>query len=226
LLDRLAAAQIPCLIVDDGSNSDTRRILEGEAEHRGDWVMLLRRESQGGKGAAVMDGLRALHRAGFTHALQVDADGQHDTGDVQKFLAESRHFPRALILGRPVYGPDVPKVRLAGRQLSRVLVWFETLSFDIADPLMGYRVYPLQDTVELIDKHRVGPRMDFDPEIAVRLKWRGLPVRNIATAVSYPQGVHSNFRMIADNVGMVRLHVRLVGEMLVGRVAALFTRTQ
>jgi hypothetical protein len=161
-----------------------------------------------------MDGLRRLEAAGYTHAVQMDADGQHETEDLDRFLSEARARPEALILGTPKYGPEVPRVRLMGRQISRVLVWIETFSFAISDPLLGFRVYPLKETVGVLNEVRLGRRMDFDPEIAVRLKWRGLPIKNIPTRVIYPPGGHSNFAMVRDNLLMVFLHVRLWVDLL------------
>jgi 1-acyl-sn-glycerol-3-phosphate acyltransferase len=213
LLNGLAVHQIDCVIVDDGSGSETQRVLELAANNRS-WVRLVRRPQRGGKGAAVMDGLRVLAKAGYTHAVQMDADGQHDINDLAKFLRESRARPEALILGTPKYGPEVPRVRLLGRQLSRVLVWLETFSFAISDPLLGFRVYPLQETVSVLDSVRLGERMDFDPEIAVRLKWRGVPIKNIPTRVIYPPGGLSNFAFVRDNVLMVYLHLRLWADLL------------
>jgi 1-acyl-sn-glycerol-3-phosphate acyltransferase len=223
LLDRLAVYGVDCLIVDDGSESGTQQVLEQQAAKR-KWVRILRRPQQGGKGAAVMDGLRFLHRAGYTHAVQMDADGQHDSADVPKFLRESEANPTTLILGKPEYGPDVPRIRLAGRQLSRVLVWLETFSFAISDPLLGFRVYPIEQTIELMGRISLGKRMDFDPEVVVRLKWDGMPVRNISTRVSYPPNGFSNFRFVADNASMVALHCKLLLHMVVRPFAAFSVR--
>lgn len=213
LLDRLEPYRLSCLIVDDGSEPATKMLLEEKTKERS-WVHLIRRPKQGGKGAAVMTGLRFLFENGFTHALQLDADGQHATEDIPKFIQESESSPEALVLGTPTFGPDVPKMRLIGRQISRFLIWVETLSFDIDDPLFGFRVYPLKSTIGVLDHCTLGRRMDFDPEIAIRLKWSGAPVRNIPSRVLYPTGGLSNFRMFADNVLMVWLHFRIVGGIL------------
>jgi len=216
LLDRLLPFGVPVLMVDDGSSPDVAEYLHEHVRTRGG-VTLVRRPRQGGKGACVMTGLEHLHQCGFSHAIQIDADGQHDAGDLPKFLEAARACPHAMVLGTPVFGSDVPMSRLAGRQLSRALIWLETFSFDIHDPLFGYRVYPLESTMDVIRRHRLGRRMDFDPEIAVRLKWKGVPVRTIASQVVYPEHGVSNFRMVADNALMVWLHVRLfVG--LLGRL--------
>jgi len=213
LLDRLEFFGVPCLMVDDGSSTEVATHLAQQADAR-EWVELIRRPQQGGKGACVMTGLEHLERKGFTHAVQIDADGQHNVDDLSEFLRTAKEHPDALVLGTPEFGPDVPKARLAGRQLSRVLIWLETLSFDIHDPLFGFRVYPLKSTMTVVRSCRLGRRMDFDPEIAVRLKWRGVPVKTIRTRVHYPEGGLSNFRMCADNLLMVWLHVRLVFALL------------
>ena len=223
LLERLAVYEVPCLIVDDGSEPETQRVLEQQAIER-DQVLLLRRPQQGGKGAAVMDGLQYLHRAGYTHAVQMDADGQHAAEDLPKFLRESQAHPEALILGKPEFGADVPRARLAGRQVSRILVWLETFSFAIADPLVGYRVYPLKETVGLTSTLAFGQRMDFDPEIAVRLSWQGVPIRNVSTKILYPAGGLSNFRFFTDNVYMVALHLRLLAALLLRPFARIRSR--
>lgn len=208
LLDRLAVYNLPCLIVNDGSEPETRRVLEQQESER-DWVRVLHLPLRRGKGGAVLAGLFWLNEAGYTHALQLDADGQHDTADVPKFLKAAETDPDALILGRPIYSADAPKSRIIGRQISRVWVWIETLSFDIADPMLGFRVYPLQATTALARKHRLGTKMDFDPEIAVRLCWRGVPIRNVDTRIAYPSGGLSHFQMIRDNVLISWLHTRL-----------------
>ena len=67
------------------------------------------------------------------------------------------------------------------------MVWLETLSFDIVDSMCGFRVYPLAPTLALLDRQRLGPRMDFDTEILVRLHWRDVPMRWLPTRVSYPR---------------------------------------
>ena len=106
----------------------------------------------------------------------------------------------------------MPPARKFGRYITHVLVWVETFSLDIADSMCGYRIYPLDETAPIIAKGSVGSHMDFDTEIAVRLHWRGVPVVNIPTRVIYPPNNVSNFHMLADNVRMTWLHVRLLAQ--------------
>ena len=174
----------------------------------------------GGKGAAVLAGAEAALAAGFTHALVMDADGQHPADRIRDFMAESQAEPAALVLGRPVFGPEAPTVRLQGRKLSIGLVRFETGGDGIDDPLFGFRVYPLAATVRALRSTRFARRYDFDPEVAVRLFWAGVPMRNIPATCRYltrAEGGVSHFHYLRDNLRMVWLHTRLILELLLGR---------
>ncbi|THF62501.1 glycosyltransferase family 2 protein [Pseudothauera rhizosphaerae] len=205
----LAALELPCVLVDDGSRADCAAVLDTLA---GPGVTLVRRAVNGGKGAAVRDGLRAAAQAGYTHALQVDADGQHDLADALRLLQTSRAHPDALIGGLPVYGADVPRARLYGRWLTRVWVWINTLSRDIPDAMCGFRVYPLARVLPVLPG--CGARMDFDIAVLVRLHWAGVPMRWLPTQVRYPEGGISHFRGLADNLLISRMHARLFFGML------------
>ena len=209
----LAAHGLPVFIVDDGSDAATRATLDALVDTRPD-LQLIRLPRNAGKGAALAAGFIAAHEAGYSHVLQIDADGQHDTADVPRFLAEARADPAAMVCGRPVYDDSVPRARLYGRYLTHACVWAETLSFAIADSMCGYRLYPLGETRAEIARKPMPARMDFDTEIAVRLYWRGVPVRNVPTRVIYPENGLSHFRMWRDNVRISAMHTRLLLGML------------
>ncbi|CAG4889633.1 glycosyltransferase family 2 protein [Paraburkholderia saeva] len=205
---------LPLFVVDDGSDEPTQCVLAALAVQYAGQVTLLRLPVNGGKGAAVMAGLRAARAAGYTHALQIDADGQHDAADVPRFIAAAHAEPAAVILGRPVYDESVPKSRLYGRYLTHVWVWIETLSFEIRDSMCGFRMYPLDIACALIDSVELPTRMDFDIEILVRLYWRRIAFRAIPTRVTYATDGVSHFDVLWDNVRISRSHTRLVAGML------------
>jgi predicted LPLAT superfamily acyltransferase len=210
----LAVHRLPIFVVDDGSDDATQQVLAALAQQYAAQLTLLRLPVNGGKGAAVMAGLRAARDAGYTHALQIDADGQHDAADVPRFIDAARAEPGAVILGRPVYDESVPKARLYGRYLTHVWVWIETLSLTIRDSMCGFRLYPLALACELIDSVRLPTRMDFDIEILVRLHWRRAQFRSIPTRVTYAADGVSHFDVLWDNVRISRSHTRLVFGML------------
>lgn len=213
VLARLRPFGVPVLVVDDGSDAATQQTLQRLAATDA-LVTLYRLPRNAGKGEAVMHGMREAQRAGFTHALQVDADGQHDLCDVLHFLALAAANPVAVIAGRPLYDDSVPKARLYGRYLTHVWVWIETLSFAIADSMCGFRCYPLAATVSLLERVQIPRRMDFDIEIIVRLYWDGLAIINQPTRVIYPQGGLSHFDALHDNIRISKMHARLALGML------------
>jgi glycosyltransferase involved in cell wall biosynthesis len=213
----LAEFELPCLIVDDGSDRMTRDALERTAREC-PGVSVERLPENRGRGAALRHGYRSAWARGYSHAVQLDADGQHAAADVPRFLEAARARPDALILGAPRFDASAPRARLIGRRISRFWVHVETLSFAVADPLCGFRCFPLPRTVDLLSRTRLGDRMEFDPEIVVRWRWEGWPIVNVPTRVTYVRGGVSHFRPLEDNARISWAHTRLVGGML-GRLA-------
>jgi glycosyltransferase involved in cell wall biosynthesis len=213
VLAAIRQAGLPCFLVDDGSSAECARELDRLAASTPE-TFLVRLPVNQGKGGAVSAGLRAAHAKGYSHALQIDADGQHCLADIPRFIAAARAGPDTIICGKPVFDKDMPASRRYGRVLTHVLVWVDTLSFDIPDSMCGFRVYPLKTVVNLIDTRRLGSRMDFDVEILVKLHWLGQRMRWLDTPVSYPMDGVSHFRLLWDNARMVALHARLVPGML------------
>ena len=200
-------------VVDDGSGprcaAELNRLAEADAG-----VRLLRLPENQGKGAAVMAGLAAAGSAGFSHALQIDADGQHDPADLPRFLAAAHADPQALVCGRPLFDASIPRHRFYFRYLTHAMVWLNTLSFEIPDSMCGLRVYPLSLVLPILAAEPAGRRMDFDSDVLVRLYWRGVPMQWLPIHVRYPLDGVSHFRLVRDNWLITRMHTRLFFGML------------
>jgi len=205
---------LPCRIVDDGSDAQAQTALAQVVEAERSWVTMQRLASNQGKGAAVIAGCEAAQADGYTHVIQIDADGQHQASDVSRLLEVAYRQPEALVSGQAIYDTSVPRARLYGRYLTHVWVWINTLSFEIKDSMCGLRVYPLESTCAVWRRQRIGRRMDFDTEIMVRMSWMGVPIINIPTRVTYPVDGVSHFRMFRDNVFISCMHARLLFGML------------
>jgi hypothetical protein len=170
-----------------------------------------------GKGAAVLHGLREASAHGFTHALVMDADGQHPADLIPDFMQASASRPEAMILGRPVFDASAPLIRVRGRRLSNWCVHVETLHAGIGDSLFGFRVYPIAALVRVMAGQPFMRRFDFDPEAAVRLVWHGVKPINIDAPVRYlstAEGGVSHFNYLRDNVLLTFMHLRLLLEFL------------
>jgi predicted LPLAT superfamily acyltransferase len=213
VIDRLRAADLPVFVIDDGSAPAAAEALA--ALHApGSGVVVHRLAPNQGKGAAVMAGFALAVAAGFSHAVQVDADGQHDLDALPVLLRAARAQPDAFITGRPVFDNSIPRGRRIGRWITHVWVWIETLSFQVRDSMCGFRIYPLEATAAVLRGVRSGQRMDFDPEIVVRLVWAGIPVIAMPVRVIYPPDNPSNFDPWRDNLRISWMHTRLVALML------------
>lgn len=195
------------IVVDDHSGP------EGEAAcralHDDGLATVVRRDRNGGKGAAVKTGLREARDRGYTHALQVDGDGQHDLDRMPAFVDCARAHPDALVLGYPRYDTTVPAIRLQARRITRFWVDLEVGRGVIHDAMVGFRVYPIAAALAAPVR---GDRMDFDVEIAVRLAWAGLPIHNLPVGVRYlteEEGGTSHFQPLRDNLRLGWLHSRL-----------------
>lgn len=222
VVESLASLNLPLVIVNDGSDRPTGEVLDRIAKDF-DWVEIRNHAANQGKGAALVTGYRAAAARGFTHAIQLDADAQHEAADVRRFLMAAHANPDAIVLGQPVFDDCAPKSRLYGRKLSVGLVWLATLSRDVSDPLCGFRCVPLAPVLRLLDRVSTGRRMDFEPELAVRLVWMGVPVVNLSTHVRYfPDGI-SHFDWVWDNLRLAWLYTRLALGML-ARAPALLRR--
>lgn len=203
---------LPVILIDDGSDAECAATLDALA--RSPKTTLLRLPMNGGKGTAVIAGLREAHAEGYSHALQLDADGQHDASALPEFIAAMRETPQAVIVGFPRYDASVPAGRLLGRYVTHVWVWINTLSRRIRDSMCGMRIYPLATTLPVLDSMPQQSRMEFDTEILVRLDWAGAPIRNLPILVRYPPDGVSHFRLWQDNARISRMHARLFFGML------------
>jgi glycosyltransferase involved in cell wall biosynthesis len=213
----------PVWVVVDGSTDGSEVPVVELAKTRPALRVLLHSGNRG-KGAAVLTGVAAALAAGFTHALVMDSDGQHPVDSIPEFMRASEEDPSAAILGRPVFGPEAPAVRLHGRKVSAGLVRFEIGGGGIDDPLFGFRVYPLAPLRRVMERTRFARHFDFDPEAAVRLFWDGVPTRNLPAPCRYlapSDGGVSHFHYVRDNLRMVGLHTRLLTELVLWRWFAL-----
>ncbi len=224
VLARLQPFGLPCIVVDDGSDTATRQELDRLAAETAN-LTLIRLSANAGKGAAVICGMQAAAEAGFSHAVQVDADGQHAIEDIPQLLALAQEHPTALISGQPIYDDSIPRSRLYGRWVTHVWVWIETLSLQLKDSMCGFRVYPVGPTLQLAQRVTLGKRMDFDTEVMVRLWWQGNTSYFVPTRVTYPLDGLSHFDALKDNLRISRMHARLFFGMLPRIPSLLFRRS-
>lgn len=201
----------PVWVVVDGSTDGTDEGLRRMAEQDPGLKVFVLPQNQG-KGSAVLHGLNAAAEAGFSHALAMDADGQHPAGLIPQFMALSQQHPDAAVLGRPVFDAGAPALRVRGRKISNWWTNLETLWQGVGDSLFGFRVYPVNPLREVMENNHWMRRFDFDTEAVVRLCWRGIRPLNVDAPVKYlrpEEGGVSHFNYVRDNILLTWMHTRL-----------------
>ncbi len=201
----------PVWVVVDGSNDGTDQGLIEMAESDPGLKVFVLPHNQG-KGSAILHGLRAAIEAGFTHALAMDADGQHPAGMIPQFMSLSQQNPDAVVLGRPVFDASAPALRVRGRKISNWWTNLETLWQGVGDSLFGFRVYPAKPLHDVMKNSPWMRRFDFDTEVVVRLCWRGIRPLNLDSPVRYlrpEEGGVSHFNYLRDNILLTWMHTRL-----------------
>jgi glycosyltransferase involved in cell wall biosynthesis len=201
------------VVVDGSTDGSVEALLQRAAADPGLRVWVLPHNQ--GKGAAVLHGLQAAQAAGFTHALTMDADGQHPAALIPAFMQASLQRPEAMVLGRPVFDASAPLLRVRGRRVSNAWTNLETLGAGVADSLYGFRVYPVAALAAVMRRQRWMRRFDFDTEAVVRLAWRGVKPLNLDAPVKYlsaEEGGVSHFRYGRDNLLLTWMHTRLMLE--------------
>ena len=207
------AAWAPVWVVVDGSTDGSDLILDSLAGEFPDRFRLIRLTTNMGKGNAILSGLRHVLAEGFTHVLTMDADGQHDSSSIASFMQTSAQNPTALILGLPQFDETAPTERMFGHHIANFFARLETLGGNIGDCLFGFRVYPAAALLSVLESTRYARRYDFDPEVAIRLVWRGHPAHNLPTPCRYfkaSEGGISHFNYLRDNILLIWMYARLL----------------
>jgi glycosyltransferase involved in cell wall biosynthesis len=213
VVEKLSSLTLPIIVVDDGSDSETKACLE-KIYTTFPLTVPVTLEKNSGKGRAFYAGLKKAAELGLSHVLQIDADGQHDTNQAGFFLEESAAHPQALICSYPVYDDSAPAIRRKGRVVANTWAKIVTLSSDIRESMLGFRVYPVEPALNLYRRSYIDPRMGFDIDILIRLYWKKVPLIFHPVTVSYPADGISHFRPLRDNIRISGVYTRLCCGML------------
>jgi glycosyltransferase involved in cell wall biosynthesis/3-hydroxymyristoyl/3-hydroxydecanoyl-(acyl carrier protein) dehydratase len=192
------------IVVNDGSTDKTSEILQDTKN-----IVLLQHSTNKGKGVALRTAFRYAIQNGFSHAITIDADGQHKAADIPKFLDELATDNNTLLIGaRNLHAENMPGKNTFANKFSNFWIWAET-GVRMQDTQSGFRLYPLKplQKMRFITRH-----YDFEVEAMVRLSWKGIALKNIPIEIIYPpKGERvSHFKPIKDFARISLLNTFLV----------------
>jgi glycosyltransferase involved in cell wall biosynthesis len=188
-----ALRHVPKVIVaDDGSVDDTA----SAASEAGAEVIMSGRNR--GKGNALKALFKKAIADGYEAVISLDADGQHDPGDIPLFLEANRKYPADVIVGSRMHGKDkIPRARYNSMYIARFFISFASNQF-LEDTQCGYRLYPL----ELIKKIRLTTeRYTTESELLIKAGDTGVTIRFVRIRTIYGNN-GSHFRPVADIAGI------------------------
>ena len=213
VVDSIVQYGIPIILVDDGNDSETKNYLSQIKEKHGG-VEIVVRAKNGGKGAAFASGVIFAKNAGYSHILQVDADGQHDSAKIPFFIEKARENPKKMICGYPEYDESAPNHRKNGHKFANAWCAIITWGNKIVDSMCGFRLYPVEPIFRFVTKKFYDRRMGFDIEILLQLILSGVDVEFYPVKVTYPSDGISNFHAFRDNVRISWVFTKLFLKMI------------
>jgi glycosyltransferase involved in cell wall biosynthesis len=214
VLDRIVRLGLPLIVVNDGSTDETAALLASWKPASSQHIEIVTHPHNRGKAAALRSGFDAARRAGFTHALTIDTDGQLDPEQIPDLLRAAEKSPDAFVLGaRDDTRSDYPTKSRVGRRVSNTIIWMET-GLRVHDSQCGMRVYPLA----MFDIIRGSSgRFSFEAEVITRAGWARWPIAEVPVVCHYtpPGGRVSHFKPWRDSFHGFFMHARLVLRTLV-----------
>ncbi len=205
------------LVVADGPTDGS----EKQAYDAGAEVLFLK-ENQG-KGQAIRHGLNEALEKGYTHAIVLDADGQHLPEEIPKLVNAIWDFPERLWVGvRHMSQQNLPKLSRKGRSISNF--WATLNGWQLCrDAQSGFRAYPIEETLALGCKESGFP---FEMEVLIKASWAGMKIGHIDIDVFYPKNQEdriSHFDPRLDNWRFTWLSFRMFWGMI-ARIPLLLSR--
>ncbi|MBI4839443.1 MAG: DUF2062 domain-containing protein [Nitrospirae bacterium] len=196
------------VVIDDGStDTDVAFLLAGSD------VTVLRHAKNSGKGRALLTAAKYVETRGGTYMITIDADGQHNPRDIEKFIPLLREDDASLIIGcRNFNTENVPDKSRFGRKFANFWLRVETGLY-VDDCQSGFRAYPVRYLNHLKLK---GAHYDFEAEALAKAAWAGLQLKTVEVDVTYPKPGHrvSSFKPFLDNLRISHTHAMLVGRCL------------
>jgi glycosyltransferase involved in cell wall biosynthesis len=152
-----ALEHIPVLVIDDGSQDGTTRA----AQEAG--AQVIQQIPNQGKGVALRRGFQEALDAGYEAVITLDADGQHDAGEIPSFLEMFNKQKSDLIIGKRDFNL-IPPVRRLANSLGRwSFSW--AVGQSIPDNQSGYRLLNRRMMEAVLKSDETG--FEFEVEMIV-----------------------------------------------------------
>ena len=194
VMQEILQAGWPLWVIDDGSTDGTGQLLQSWQSK----VHVISYQPNRGKAYALEQGFKAALEAGYTHAITMDADGQHLVEDLPALAAFAAEHPDTVVVGARM--KEDKQGQKAGSAFANRFsnFWFHVqTAIPLQDTQCGLRIYPLHAVQGI---RVLGRRYEGELELLVRLAWRGWNEQSLPVHVYYPPQAErvSHFRPVTD----------------------------
>ena len=148
---------LPVLVIDDGSTDNTSELAKAAGAE------VIRLSLNRGKGAAMRAGFSRVLELGCEAVITLDADGQHDPREIDRFLEAYNSRPVELIIGERDFS-KMPLIRRLANTAGRWL-FSRAMKHPIPDNQSGYRLISRALIKELLSSTEQG--FEFEVEMLV-----------------------------------------------------------
>ena len=184
---------IPIIVIDDGSIP----IIVVKNKN----TILLRNKNNRGKGFSLVRGFNEALNSGYSHAITMDADSQHDPNILQSFIEINKNI--SIVLGKRQFNTNMPFHRRISNILTSSVISY-ICHKQIGDSQCGYRRYKLDDVCsETYMEHG----FQFESEVLIKLLCNNCTLRHIEIPTIYAQEM-SSMNNFWDTIKFIRLIIR------------------
>ena len=171
--------------------------------------MIITHEINKGKGEALKTGFKYIVENDYYGVITLDADGQHNTGEIKDFLkAIDDYDPDVIVGSRFKDTKGMPFVRLF---VNRFTSWIisSIAGKKIEDVQSGYRYL----NAKVLKNIRLETKnFDTEPEILLKASWMGYCIINIPIQTIYNLNeIKSHVNPVIDTIKFFKLVFRSLG---------------
>jgi UDP-N-acetylglucosamine---dolichyl-phosphate N-acetylglucosaminyltransferase len=187
---RATAAHVSNVVVVDDGSTDATALRAREAG-----AIVLAHGRNLGKGSAVRTGLTYVLAQPYTHVLFLDADLQHDPGEIPKLLDRAERGVGEFVLGEREFDRDaMPAARFHSNVIgSRILSAF--IGAEVADSQSGFR---LVRSEWLRRVPLTGRGYEIETEMLIKLVRAGATLERVTVQRLQYEGARSKIRPFRD----------------------------
>ena len=183
----------PIIIIDDGSIP-----IIDLADNN---TILLRNKNNSGKGFSLLRGFKEAFDMGYSHAITMDADSQHDQNILQSFIEIDENI--SFVLGYRQFNTIMPLHRRISNKLTSSVISY-ICQEQILDSQCGYRRYKLDNVCsETYLEHG----FQFESEVLIKLLCNNCTLHQIEIPTIYSQE-NSSMNIFLDTIKFIRLIIR------------------